>query len=167
MLLLMYCSFSDLILTRKQHNSTEVFFYGFITEQQLKVLRLGDPTFSADQYLNSEGENSEEENSDLCCVVLSPGDVLYHPAGIYSYIHTYICIYIIFIDTYILLYPKAILFFCLLSTQNVVIVTWKAYYGYIMKCSIIHMAYLKTLKLICYFIMLKQIMISHSILIFE
>jgi hypothetical protein len=58
-----------------------------LSEQQLKVLRLGDPYFSANQYLNP----NEEDDDDLCSVVLGPGDVLYHPAG--NYIHIYICIY--------------------------------------------------------------------------
>jgi hypothetical protein len=57
-----------------------------LSEQQLKVLRLGDPYFSANQYLNP----NEDENADLCCVVLSPGDVLYHPAGNYTNIYMYI-----------------------------------------------------------------------------
>jgi hypothetical protein len=30
-----------------------------------------------------------DEDDDLRCVVLSPGDVLYHPAG--NYIHVYAC----------------------------------------------------------------------------
>ena len=65
-----------------------------LSEQQLKVLRLGDPLFSADQYKkgrvsgstaasissNSKNEKTFADNA-LSHVVLSPGDVLYHPAG--------------------------------------------------------------------------------------
>ena len=65
-----------------------------LSEQQLKVLRLGDPLFSADQYKkrrvsgstaasissNSKNEKTFTDNA-LSHVVLSPGDVLYHPAG--------------------------------------------------------------------------------------
>ena len=50
-----------------------------VSEQQLKVLRLGDPTFSADQYLqNNDGECTAEGDH---YVILNPGDVMYHPAG--------------------------------------------------------------------------------------
>ena len=49
-----------------------------VSEQQLKVLRLGDPSFSADQYLKKDdGECSEGDHF----VILNPGDVMYHPAG--------------------------------------------------------------------------------------
>jgi hypothetical protein len=44
-----------------------------LNEQQLKVLRLGDPSFSAHQYVKT----ADQEHS----VVLGPGDVMYHPAG--------------------------------------------------------------------------------------
>jgi hypothetical protein len=44
-----------------------------LNEQQLKVLRLGDSSFSAHQYVECAGQ----EHS----VVLGPGDVMYHPAG--------------------------------------------------------------------------------------
>lgn len=44
-----------------------------LSEQQLKVLRLGDSSFSAHQYVQA----ADQEHS----VVLGPGDVMYHPAG--------------------------------------------------------------------------------------
>lgn len=44
-----------------------------MAEQQLKVLRLGDPSFSPNQF--KIGEKSS--------IVLNPGDILYHPAGIW------------------------------------------------------------------------------------
>lgn len=44
-----------------------------LSEQQLKVLRLGDSSFSAHQYVKAV----DQEHS----VVLGPGDVMYHPAG--------------------------------------------------------------------------------------
>lgn len=43
-------------------------------EQQLKVLRLGDPNFTLNQYSKDDVQDS---------ILLSPGDVLYHPAGIW------------------------------------------------------------------------------------
>ena len=57
-----------------------------LSEQQLKVLLLGDPCFSADQYQSSVGNYDEQEAS----VVLNPGDVLYHPAG--KLYHSCLCI---------------------------------------------------------------------------
>ena len=48
--------------------------HGDVVEQQLKVLKLGDNKFSADQFRNVE---------KLAEVILKPGDVMYHPAGIW------------------------------------------------------------------------------------
>lgn len=50
-----------------------------VVEQQLKVLRLGDENFSASQV--QSGSSSS--------VVLRPGDVLYHPAGLW---HKVVCL---------------------------------------------------------------------------
>eukprot|EP01039_Chlorochromonas_danica_P007203 gene7203-7969_t len=50
-----------------------------VVEQQLKVLRLGDENFSASQV---QGGSSSS-------VVLRPGDVLYHPAGLW---HKVVCL---------------------------------------------------------------------------
>ena len=47
-------------------------------EQQLKVLRIGDPYFTANQHLGKKEELTYQKES---VVVLGPGDVLYHPAG--------------------------------------------------------------------------------------
>jgi hypothetical protein len=44
-----------------------------LAEQQLKVLRLGNNQFSVNEF------NKSVNNDD---VILEPGDVLYHPAGI-------------------------------------------------------------------------------------
>lgn len=49
-------------------------------ETQLKVLRLGDINFTSCQY---ESSSSGELGGNRCQVELSPGDVLYHPAGIW------------------------------------------------------------------------------------
>lgn len=64
-----------------------------MSEQQLKVLRLGDPTFSADQYLQNSDDECTAEGDHY--VILNPGDVLYHPAGklpnhLYAMINSYL-----------------------------------------------------------------------------
>lgn len=48
-------------------------------EQQLKVLRIGDPNFTANQFLEREDVHDNQGDEE---VVLGPGDVMYHPAGI-------------------------------------------------------------------------------------
>jgi ribosomal protein L16 Arg81 hydroxylase len=50
-----------------------------LCEQQLKVLRLGDPNFAANQYEVSDKECPQQDSE---VVTLGPGDVLYHPAGL-------------------------------------------------------------------------------------
>lgn len=45
-----------------------------ISETQLKTLRLSNPTFQCDEYSN---------NSNESCIALNPGDILYHPAGLW------------------------------------------------------------------------------------
>jgi hypothetical protein len=52
-----------------------------VAEQQLKVLRLGDPAFCADQFTASSSSSGGAAGTHE--VVLQPGDVMYHPAGIW------------------------------------------------------------------------------------
>lgn len=47
-----------------------------VAEQQLKVLRLGDPSFQRNQFQINESNNESS-------ITLHPGDVMYHPAGIW------------------------------------------------------------------------------------
>lgn len=54
-----------------------------LNEQQIKVLRLGDSSFSARQYVDAaaKGEDDARKAGQEHFVVLGPGDVMYHPAG--------------------------------------------------------------------------------------
>ena len=46
-----------------------------VVETQMKILRMGDPAFRADQF--------KDTNRVTTSVTLYPGDVLYHPAGLW------------------------------------------------------------------------------------
>jgi len=48
-----------------------------VVETQLKALRLGQPLFSAEEFMKSSVVDGETS------IVLGPGDVLYHPAGVW------------------------------------------------------------------------------------
>ena len=48
-----------------------------VVETQLKALRLGQPSFSAEEFTKSSAASGETS------IVLGPGDVLYHPAGVW------------------------------------------------------------------------------------
>jgi hypothetical protein len=48
-----------------------------LSETQLKVLKLGDTGFAADQFQTRKSTSPATE------VVLGPGDVMYHPAGVW------------------------------------------------------------------------------------
>lgn len=49
-----------------------------VAEQQVKVLRLGNPTFSTVDYRAGADGNGPHRS-----VVLHPGDIMYHPAGVW------------------------------------------------------------------------------------
>eukprot|EP01033_Poteriospumella_lacustris_P017660 gene17660-12646_t len=50
-----------------------------VAEQQVKVLRLGNPTFSTVDYRADAADGTGPHRS----VVLHPGDIMYHPAGVW------------------------------------------------------------------------------------
>lgn len=51
-----------------------------VVEMQLKALRLSNPNFQADEFLQGRAQSEVEKES---CVIINPGDVLYHPAGVW------------------------------------------------------------------------------------
>lgn len=55
--------------------------YPEVAEQQLKCMRLIDPNFQGDQFKQSSSKHPQFDKDDS--VVLNPGDVMYHPAGIW------------------------------------------------------------------------------------
>ena len=63
----------------KQPNGT----YSDVSELQLKVLRLGDPMFTSDQFRQDASVSDWVSDFSKQEVVLYPGDILYHPAGIW------------------------------------------------------------------------------------
>ena len=67
-------------------------------EQQLKVLRVGDPNFTANQHLGIDAMDFYQDDE---VVVLGPGDVMYHPAGL-----KIICLFY----AYFALYPPFLYF---------------------------------------------------------
>lgn len=51
-----------------------------VAEQQVKVLRLGNPSFEVSEYQQKSDSN---DSTGVFSVVLQPGDIMYHPAGIW------------------------------------------------------------------------------------